>query len=312
MDDASLTLLRSSFASIKSRFQAVDNPHSPYRAWLVHTQNGSHPDCSLIDGFEGGSGNWRYVGVPVSRANQRTMCVDRTGAVEIPGGRTLGFQRMVQVEGWNIFKPLVGDAAQLMHQMPVAIQQKLWANLPERAEVNRDSLAWVAAVFELAWQAPVSSPLGATKSGIPFYETPVNFKFGELTDWYSTLDNFAVASAQAIDILLNWLDASAIKPDATSPEGAAQPNDTAAMSPAEAGGQPAKRKRGRPKGAVANDPKEDQRLAEAWATGQHASKEELARAKGIAPAEVHAALDRHRKRLAKPESIRPEKHRQGQ
>ena len=79
-------------------------------------------------------------------------------------------------------------------------------------------------------------------------------------------------------------------------------------------GEAAKGKRGRRKGVPASDVKKDQRIAEAWAKGygEYAFQEELATAFGITKPDVVTALDRHRKRQAKPESIRAGKRRQAQ
>lgn len=71
------------------------------------------------------------------------------------------------------------------------------------------------------------------------------------------------------------------------------------------GGKP-NGKRGRRKGFPASDVKQDQRIADAWkkGIGQYASQAELATALDITKPDVVAALDRHRKRLGKSESIR--------
>lgn len=108
-----------------------------------------------------------------------------------------------------------------------------------------------------------------------------------------------------LESVLNVLNPAPIKPTATTSDEDAKPMG--------ATGKTTKRKRGRPKGAVANDPKRDKKIAEAWAKGhgQYASQEALAGELRIDKAEVVAALDRHRKRLAKPETIVVEKHCQG-
>jgi len=79
-------------------------------------------------------------------------------------------------------------------------------------------------------------------------------------------------------------------------------------------GEADKPKRGRRKGSVASDPKRDRQIVEAWAKGfgEFASLEALASEFRIDKADVVAALDRHRKRLAEPETIRAGKSRQGQ
>ena len=59
-----------------------------------------------------------------------------------------------------------------------------------------------------------------------------------------------------------------------------------------------KPKRGRRKGSVGSDPKQDRKLAEAWNKGQgvYRSHEQLAKAFHMTTADAKAALDRHRKR----------------
>lgn len=54
-----------------------------------------------------------------------------------------------------------------------------------------------------------------------------------------------------------------------------------------------KKRRGRP---VANDPKRDKRIADAWHTNHYRTKTDLARALNLPLREVHLALERHRKR----------------
>lgn len=58
-------------------------------------------------------------------------------------------------------------------------------------------------------------------------------------------------------------------------------------------------KRGRKKDSFTSDIKKDQRIAEAWKTGQYSTYAELATAFGMNKDEVKNALDRHRKRAGK-------------
>ncbi len=58
---------------------------------------------------------------------------------------------------------------------------------------------------------------------------------------------------------------------------------------------PAKRKRAKKRGRKPDtDKKEDQRIFDAWGTGQHKTYEELGMEMGKTKAEVGRAIDRHR------------------
>ena len=81
---------------------------------------------------------------------------------------------------------------------------------------------------------------------------------------------------------------------------------------AEANGEPTKPRRGRRKGTDASCLDSDRRLAEAWKTGRYRTYADLDHEKQLPPGEAKAAVDRHRKRQAKPETIRAGKRSQGQ
>ena len=118
----------------------------------------------------------------------------------------------------------------------------------------------------------------------------------EFDDALVKLDSFsdAFVTSPASDMKA---EANGEPPKPVEPQGATLAGgDYAAVARAEAIGKPAKLRRGRRKGVPASDVKEDQRIADAWATGQYASLEELATAFGITKPDVVAALDRHRKR----------------
>ena len=109
--------------------------------------------------------------------------------------------------------------------------------------------------------------------------------------------------SQELDAELKWLASLPEKPPGGNDAGGGKVG---------AVGKLAKGNRGRRKGAVDSNVKHDQRIAEAWAKGfgEYASQEKLATAFGITKRDVVTALDRHRKRLPTPETIRDGKRRQ--
>ena len=70
-------------------------------------------------------------------------------------------------------------------------------------------------------------------------------------------------------------------------------NEILNATPPPAENQPAKRGR-----KHESDPKEDNRIYDAWSTGEHKYYEEAARALAMKKLDVKRAIDRHRKRLA--------------
>ena len=336
---AAIGLLRSSFATLKTRFQAVDDPHSPCKALLVERHgDGESPIRKYINGFNTSEKFGSILGSPIIRP--ALMRIHRTDPTKNEVLREM-LQRSVQVQVTTALDSLNRDAAELLFSLPLPLQIRLWETLPNEAIVSRNKHAWVAAVFELAWQSHAYSPLRADR-GIPVAadmtiglhprlstaesiaavkttEFGPSIDFDTISsdpDWYAMIDNFAAASVQAIDILLSWIDAAPTAPT-TTPSGTNDKSKRTAGKPStnavEQSGKESKPKRGRRKGSVATDLKRDQQIADAWAKGfgAFASHEELANAFGIQKSEVTAALDRHRKRLPS-EIISNEKRRQGQ
>lgn len=156
------------------------------------------------------------------------------------------------------------DAARLVKRLPENIAKQL---PPECWCSTRNNWPlWVAVVFGLAW-SPVPNSLPHAVRLVPLndretilLESVSDMKeWLNLTDeqiaavrekgWYSTLDDFAAASVQAIDVLMSWLD-DVPKPEteATSePPKPVEPQaetlaggDYAAGDRAEAIGKPAK------------------------------------------------------------------------
>ena len=127
---------------------------------------------------------------------------------------------------------------------------------------------------------------------------PEETRLAEIHDLQRLLEDFnnedlAARLDTEVSALMRLL-AKPVEPQA----GTLADGDGAVGGQGEADGKPAKRQRGRRKGVPASDAKLDQRIADAWASGQYASQEELATAFGITKPDVVAALDRHRKRQA--------------
>ena len=230
-DAVPLELLRSEFYELKLRFQAAADPRNPCKAWLIHSNDDSFLSSAsnLVEGWKEARGC--IVAVPVICPETRLMQVDGNGeAVEVEGRRTAGFKRAVKVEGSDVLKLLCDDAAALLRELPDETLKQLWCNLPPRTRVNREEAAfagaaWVAAVFELAWQNHKVPPLRAEKwvpldarqkialesirdfqSG-PFKLSDAQLQsLGENPSWYSTLPDFTAASVKAISILQSWLN----------------------------------------------------------------------------------------------------------
>ncbi len=68
---------------------------------------------------------------------------------------------------------------------------------------------------------------------------------------------------------------------------------------------PAKARRTRPGRPMAGSPDRDRKIAEAWATGQHSTFEELGRPFGLDKKQARQAVDRHRKRAGREQSPPP-------
>ena len=234
-DAGQLDLLRKSLDSLKSRFQSVTNPRDKSKAWLIQFNDG-HPDgfSALVDKWIAHAGKPKpfFCAIPVSRRETRLMPILKSGGMEEePGHRVPGFKRKIQVEDWDVLGLLAEDAIRLMMTMPDPVQRRIWSHLPLKTEFGGMAQTWVAAVFELAWQAITHSPLRADKwvpltdfqkieldsirdfSTGPFaLNATQRESIGENPSWYSNLDDFAAASVQAIDILQSWL-ADVPKPD---------------------------------------------------------------------------------------------------
>ncbi len=211
LDAAALGLLRSSFASLKSRFQATSDRGLPCKAWLVHAHtqdDGSPPIYGWADGFD-----LNRSGTAASRRGIRFGLKD---------GRTIdepSFRRKVQLTGGDDLSSPGVDAAQLLDDLPADVAARLWGRLPDGTELKGGLPLWMLAVFELANANVVGVPLRAIRRAANSANSSVALDSlldgfrdllpeqspPEFPDWYATLDNFAVASVQAIDILQSWL-----------------------------------------------------------------------------------------------------------
>ena len=302
MNASESALLQSSLALVKQRFQALVGD-SPCKAWLLHvhdSKSDEEPEIyALADGY-------KTPGVASKQSTWAKLGCPAIG-LEVPR-----FRRAVRLNGSQSLTPICDEAATLLMSLPAAVQSRLWRGMPARTRLAtaEGDMVWVLAVFELAnlniayssLRAPRPRPL--TKQNCQAFFDPES-KLPVDPDWHSTLPDFAAASAQAIDILQSWL-AEELRREAevaSEPPKPVEPQaetltggDDTAGGRVEAIGKPAKLRRGRRKGVPASDVKEDQRIADAWATGQYASLEELATAFGITKPDVVAALDRHRKR----------------
>jgi hypothetical protein len=115
----------------------------------------------------------------------------------------------------------------------------------------------------------------------------------------------AKARREAIRCTLEFNRKIRETPSATGTEPPKQPPESAAPAQSEGGEpgsheppskSPRRKKPGRPSDT---DPKADERIFDAWKTGQYPSREELARAFGMSLTHAIQALDRHRHRIGK-------------
>jgi hypothetical protein len=213
-DKDRIALLRSSFASLKSRFQAIADRGIPTKVWLIQHHSLEGDILGMIPGFKFGN-SWG--GASASNPGGWAILSDRKTEVEFPR-----FTRWVQFEGGSetSLKPVSIDAARLLRVLPDKLLPRLWDNLPIGTDLANNEIAWVDAVFELAWREVLGSPLRADKFVPMGIDTRVSlssyaaffrdFRPGEIPDlnpdWFSTLDSFAIASVYAIDIISNWID----------------------------------------------------------------------------------------------------------
>ena len=328
----SIKLLRSSFESIRSRFQKLAEDGSVGKAWIVHqyqdVDEPGRPDVfSHADDFN-------------AKKGEIEICLDigpKNVFAELPEG-SYRARRTSQIIGWQAVKGASIDASIVLKTLPDLLKQRLWGALNECRHADTDTgFHWVAITFELAFAEIKGSalrsvrhiPLGGGMTG-SIADTegifPTQFIFpvemlGGLekweehrdlvtaaderlfrpkmpNDWYATFDNFAAASGLAVDILLNWLDELEADPQSAAVVTVKTKQPEVAAEQLEP-----RRKPGRPLGSKKSDEAEDRRLWEAWGTRQYKSFAELGREifgreKNDADAEnVKQAVDRHRKRL---------------
>ena len=193
-DHAAPALLRQSIESLKSRFRAECG--LPGKAWLMKLTNqpGLSPEANFgrLRGFD----------------------IGRCGVASLGRKRWASLPERLQ--------PMSADAAWLVSQLPGELVKRL---PPECfATTLRDGWPlWVAMVFGLAWRGVSGSPLRALQvvplddnssielgsvpymKGYPWEYTDEQIAAVTTKGWYSKLDNFAVASIQAIDILQSWM-----------------------------------------------------------------------------------------------------------
>ena len=327
LDAAALGLFRSSLDELKLRFSSATTPDAPSKVWLVHVHKKCDESLAIYsDGMMDGNNSTLVSRTPSDLSRLGLAAWSRSISP---------FSRTVRLKGYQCLIPIGNDAGQLLKGLSATVQTRLWRDLPTGTELGKGVFLWTLAVFEMANAKVVGSPLRAervrplTKAEAETVvaaggKLPTNAEKWASDwpatlpgdgDWYSTLPDFAAASVQAIGILQSWLDDV---PKQETEVNSKPPKPVERQAGTLAGGQlngkPAKGKRGRRNGVPASDAKQDQQIADAWAKGfgQYASQEELATAFNLTKPDVVAALDRHRKRLGKSESIRAGKRRQAQ
>ncbi len=249
MDAASLALLRSSFAGLRSRFQAAADRGAQSKAWLVHAIDSGDKTPSVFRRAKGFNPAKGGLGVGSSCLGTMRVFADGRKEVQLPPSC-----RWVQLEDWDSLQPAGDDAARLLDSLPGEIKARLWSGLPERSMLEKGLPLWGLAVFELA-NAKIGPALRADRlvpsndsettllesvpdlRGWPFHLTDEQIAIVLENGWYSTLDNFAAASVYAIDILLSWLDTAPVEPAATSSGEDAKPKGTAGEASTDAGGR---------------------------------------------------------------------------
>ena len=196
LDATGLGLLRSSLVDHKSRFRAVANRGEPCKAWLMRVT--SLPDISPEANF----------------ARMGGFDARRSGVFALGGERWASLPEPLQ--------SVADDAARSVKQLPVDIAKLLppecWCSTAD------DWRSWVAVVFGLAWSPVRCSPIHAERvvplndresillesvpgmKDWPLHLTDEQIAAVREKGWYSTLDDFAAASVQAIDVLMSWLD----------------------------------------------------------------------------------------------------------
>ncbi len=165
---------------------------------------------------------------------------------------------------------------------------------------------WLWILFDLAWQQRPQSPLQTkrmiwnrystgpydrshfqrlSEMGVLHSDFPGEWAHRLPGFYFSELSDVFHASSYAIDMLI--ADAESV----TNGDHDKTPPKT--PDAAELGSQKRKSRRGR---KMVSDPKEDARIAEAWASGSYEKHADLAQGLGLPERDVKRALDRDRKR----------------
>jgi hypothetical protein len=221
------SLLRTSLASVKRQFQAVWDSGIDNGAILIQQNKheaGLPLDSSDIDwlfvqagGYAAGFGKSHIH--PDRDAEGRVIPIiprkTSSGArwrsdKAVP---SFGFDRWHQVIRLSAVEGAAKAAGNLLDALPKNVRLKLWDANPVGTLLPSCGhwALWSEAVFALAWKEIDGSLLKAKKVtpvrfDVPNTEPqPPHEDWFSMRDWYSTLDNFAAASVQAIDILQSWL-----------------------------------------------------------------------------------------------------------
>jgi hypothetical protein len=202
-------LLRSSLDDFKLKFQAVDDPGSPSKAWLVHVHDRGDEKPAIYaraDGFDS----------PSVESSPSTRTLHRVAAIV---RRVPPFKRVVQLAGYQRLDWICEGAAELLDALPAAVQHRIWRGLPDGTQLMGDGLSrWMLAVFEIGNANVAGSSLRCNRR-YPITGDQAKAIFAPASglpvdaDWYATLPDFAAASVQAIAILQSWLDEESKRED---------------------------------------------------------------------------------------------------
>ena len=112
---AAIGLLRSSFATLKTRFQAVDDPHSPCKALLVERHgDGESPIRKYINGFNTSEKFGSILGSPIIRP--ALMRIHRTDPTKNEVLREMLQRSVPNNVNWPRDEPRIGLAATVSQQ----------------------------------------------------------------------------------------------------------------------------------------------------------------------------------------------------
>ena len=154
----SIKLLRSSFESIRSRFQKLAEDGSVGKAWMVHqyrdVDEPGRPDVfSHADDFNAKKGEVK-------------TCLDigpEDVFAKLPEG-SYRARRTSQIIGWQAVKGASIDASIVSKTLPDLLKQRFWGAMSECRHADTDTgFHWVAITFELAFAEIKGSALRSVR-----------------------------------------------------------------------------------------------------------------------------------------------------